>query len=297
MGFSVAEKALHILRYMPRVTAQNSLTSPIHPRKRIYPRGQYARGGRLHYQNKHYTQYQLFPPAGFVNDPKSSSLWFMKVPVTNYYKDVLHRRQYPHFSLYSIQLSIDLGNLDPNEPIDLTSICRCSNFRLNPSDNHYGVQLTDPGLDLFSSQINIEVQYASEQVIAAIERNGGVITTAYYDIGSVIALTDPKKFFAKGEPIPKRLLPPPDCIDYYINPKNRGYLADPEEIAKERFKLAQKYGYTLPDLSKDPKFKMLSLRKDPRQVFFGLEPGWVVNLKDKEILKPVDVAWKEFYSN
>ena len=56
-----------------------------------------------------------------------------------------------------------------------------------------------------------------------------------------------------GEPIPKRLLPPPDQIAYYTNPKNRGYLADPELIAKERFILSQKYGYELPDISKDEK--------------------------------------------
>jgi len=54
-----------------------------------------------------------------------------------------------------------------------------------------------------------------------------------------------------GEPIPKRLLPPPDCIGFYTDPKSRGYLADPALIAEERLKLAQKYGYELPDITKD----------------------------------------------
>lgn len=31
---------------------------------------------------------------------------------------------------------------------------------------------------------------------------------------------------------------------------------------------------------------MLTAVKDPRQVFFGLEPGWVVNLVDQTIIKP-----------
>lgn len=111
------------------------------------------------------------------------------------------------------------------------------------------------------------------------------------------------------------MLPPPNAIEYYLNPKNRGYLADPEQIAKERFILAQKYGYELPDIDKDPKAsvqlssilsryynfwfnlqkKMLTLQKDPRQVFFGLEPGWLVVLKDKEILRPIDPEWREYY--
>lgn len=70
---------------------------------------------------------------------------------------------------------------------------------LDPLFSEYGVQLTDEGIDCFKSQVNIEVQYASEQVIAAIERNGGVITTAYYDIRSVTALSNPLKFFQKGK--------------------------------------------------------------------------------------------------
>lgn len=50
--------------------------------------------------------------------------------------------------------------------------------------------------------------------------------------------------------------------------------------------LAQKYGYELPRIEDDPKYDMLTATKDPRQVFFGLEPGWVVNLIDQSIIKP-----------
>lgn len=58
--------------------------------------------------------------------------------------------------------------------------------------------------------------------------------------------------------------------------------------------LAQKYGYTLPKIEDDPSYDLLTEVKDPRQVFFGLEPGWVVNLVDKTIIKPV---WKEVSEN
>lgn len=37
------------------------------------------------------------------------------------------------------------------------------------------------GADIFAAKINIEIQRASEGAIAAIERNGGVITTSFYD--------------------------------------------------------------------------------------------------------------------
>ena len=151
------------------------------------------------------------------------------------------------------------------------------------------------GIDTFKAKVNIEVQWATEAVIAAIEKNGGTITTAYYDIDCLFPLINPIQFFSKGQPIPKRMLPPEDAIEYYTDPKFRGYLADPEKIAEERLVLAQKYGYTLPDLAKDPQKEMLLLRKDPRQIFFGLEPGWVVNLRDKCILKPKDPVLLKYY--
>jgi hypothetical protein len=55
------------------------------------------------------------------------------------------------------------------------------------------------GANNFKAKVNIEVQWASEPVIAAIERNGGVITTAYYDVHSLWAVINPQKFFKKGK--------------------------------------------------------------------------------------------------
>jgi large subunit ribosomal protein L15 len=66
-------------------------------------------------------------------------------------------------------------------------------------EKQFGFQLTDEGLDNFKGKVNIEVQHASEQVIAAIERNGGVITTAFYDPVSLLAMRDPMKFFISGK--------------------------------------------------------------------------------------------------
>lgn len=37
------------------------------------------------------------------------------------------------------------------------------------------------GADIFRAKVNLEVQVASEKVIATVERNGGVITTSYFD--------------------------------------------------------------------------------------------------------------------
>jgi large subunit ribosomal protein L15 len=134
---------------------------------------------------------------------------------------------------------------------------------------------------------------ASELAIAAIERAGGIVTTRYFDPISLSSLIDAKKFFERGEPIPRCDTPPLNAIEYYTNPKQRGYLADPDLIREERHRLAQKYGYQLPDPSAyAPLFRM---KKDPRQIFYGLEPGWLVNLKDQTISKPTDEKFRQFY--
>jgi len=153
------------------------------------------------------------------------------------------------------------------------------------------------GIDNFKAKLNIEVQWTTEAVIAAVEKNGGTITLSYYDRDSLLAAVDPVKFFKRGLPIPKRMIPPEDAIDYYSDPKFRGYLADPDLIAEERLVLAQKYGYVLPDIEKDPQRDMLLMRKDPKQVFFGLEPGWVVSLRDKCVFKPKEEELLQYYKH
>jgi len=110
-------------------------------------------------------------------------------------------------------------------------------------------------------------------------------------------LIRPVPFFLRGQPIPKRMLPPEDLVRYFTDASNRGYLADPSKVAEARLELAKKYGYTLPDITKDELFKMLSTRKDPRQIFFGLAPGWIVNMADKKILKPTDERLLKYYSS
>lgn len=223
-------------------------------------------------------------------------------------------------TLQQLQTLIDTNRIDSENPIDLTSFCNTGLFSIKPELRQFGIQITDEGADLFKAQLNLEVQHASELVIATIEKNGGTIITSYYDSHSLWAVTNPTKWFEKGVPLPRRMLPPQDAIDYYTNPKNRGYLADPEEISKERLVsyafileswffflnirlselieylfiniffmnyqvLAQKYGYKLPKIEDDPKYEMLTERKDPRQIFYGLNPGWVISLKDKAIIR------------
>lgn len=287
------EKAFDVLRYLPRVSIVNVCENPGAYHKKKMGRGQH--GGDTHgYGTKGSKARMRHFPLGYEGDRVP---FYRRVPKELYYKGHELRRQYPPLSLFSLQQMIDKGYIDPSQPIDLTTICNTKLYRISPNERHFGVHLTDEGIDLFKAKVNIEVQYAKESVIAAVERCGGVITTAYYDVASLFAAMDPEAFFKKSVPIPKRKLPPEDALEYYTDPRFRGYLADPEKMADDRLVLAQKYGYILPDLSSDPDIKMLSIRKDPRQIYHGLQPGWVVNMKDKEILRPKEEWLTNYYAS
>lgn len=220
------------------------------------------------------------------------SPWYLKVPADHYYETHRFRRSYPPLSLGELQLWLDSNRIDASRPIDLVTLLNTLQFEFELSRRHFGLQLTDKGMDLFTAKVHIEVQHAPEHVIAAIERNGGSVSTAYYDLASLNAMVNTTRFFESGRPIPRRQLPPEDCLEYYSDAKHRGYLAPASAVAKERALLAQKYGYDLPKVNADE-----VQSKDPRQVFYGLAPGTVVDLKGKRFLRPKDEKLKAYYES
>ncbi|KAG5451632.1 YmL15 [Clonorchis sinensis] len=279
---SSVDRALRLLRNYPRVCLFNVTDLP-RSRPPLYRGLNRKKKGLSH---RGMSQFQAWPPLGQVGQKMP---FYLSVPKEPYNTDVASRRSLARISLLELQRMIDLDRIDPREPIDLTTICNTNLYKLDVEhERHYGFQLTDEGCDIFVTPVNIEVQYASEPVIAAVERAGGVITTRFYDLFSVWAKCDPASFFRRGIPIPRAKLPPPDAVPYYANAENRGYLADPEELAAARLWLAQKYGYSLTDCASQSEDMrtLMSLRKDPRQIFLGLNPGDLVSLANEVVLKP-----------
>ncbi|XP_068381854.1 large ribosomal subunit protein uL15m [Eschrichtius robustus] len=286
-------QALDLLRALPRVSLANMRPNPGSRKPERRPRGQ-RRGRKCGRGHKGERQRGTRPRLGFEG---GQTPFYLRIPKYGFNEGHSFRRQYQPLSLNRLQYLIDLGRVDPTQPIDLTQLVNGRGVTTQPSKRDYGVQLVEEGADTFKAKVNIEVQLASELAIAAIEKNGGVITTAFYDPRSLEILCKPIPFFLRGQPIPKRMLPPEALVTYYTDARNRGYLADPAEFPEARLALAKKYGYILPDITKDELFKMLSARKDPRQIFFGLAPGWVVNMADKKILKPTDENLLKYYSS
>lgn len=202
------EKALSMLKSLPRVSLSNMIRVQSLPKK--YGRSRGDHGGKTHgYGNKGAHPHLSSPRIGFEGNRVP---FYIRVPQEPYYKGEHVRRQYPPISLQQLQVMVDTGRIDIKQPIDMTTLCNTKIHHVFPKEKHFGFQLTDEGLDSFDAKINIEVQHASELVISAIERCGGVITTAFYDIDSLLAVTNPLKFFGKGIPIPRRRLPPQDAI-------------------------------------------------------------------------------------
>lgn len=287
-------KALDVLQNLPRITLANLRPdSDARQPKTRRGRGQHGgnRSGRGH---KGERQQNNRPRLGFEG---GQTPFYLAIPKYGFNEGHSRRPQYQPLSLKRLQYLIDLGRVDPNQPIDLTQLVNARGVTIQPLKRDYGVQLIDEGADIFAAKINIEVQRASEGAVAAIERNGGVITTCFYDPISLGIVIKPVPFFLRGQPIPKRMLPGENMVPYYTDAGNRGYLSDPEKIQQARLALAQKYGYILPDISKDELYRMLSMRKDVRQIFFGLAPGWVVSMSEKKILKPTDEKLLKYYSS
>ncbi|KAF7997608.1 hypothetical protein HCN44_006179 [Aphidius gifuensis] len=285
--------ALMMLKSLPRVCLANLRPNPGDMKRSKRGRGQH--GGDKHGAgNKGSGQRQNYMRLGYETGNVPFMVRFGYEP---YYKGHHVRRQYPPLSLQQLQMMVDTNRLDTTKPIDLCALFNTGLFKIDTTLMHSGVHLTDEGSNIFQAKVHIEVQWASEAVIAAIEKNGGTITTAYYDVPSLRALQDAEKYFQTGKPIPRRMLPPTDCLEYYSSPATRGYLADPDKISYERLVLAQKYGYTLPKIEDDPNYDIVTEKKDPRQIFYGLEPGWVISMKDKSILKPTADYLKEYYAN
>lgn len=53
------------------------------------------------------------------------------------------QKKYKPISLLQIQRLIDLGRLNPDEPIDLSSVCNTKITMVDPAAKEFGIQLTD----------------------------------------------------------------------------------------------------------------------------------------------------------
>lgn len=187
-----------------------------------------------------------------------------KMPMYKFNLDPRSNKIYEPITLWDIQRLVDLGRLDKTKIIDITAIVNArmmapSEFLWSP--DIMGLRLVADGSNEFKTKLNIEFQMADVDAIAAVERNGGRFTAAFFDRASIEAAVNPVDYFLSGEPIRKRQLPPSHLLSYYIAPEARGYLADSDLVRVHRNSLAKEYGYESVDISN---CDVMNQTKDPR---------------------------------
>ncbi|KAL3187904.1 hypothetical protein MRX96_000520 [Rhipicephalus microplus] len=133
---STTEKALKILRYLPRVNIGNLRDTPgsNYVTKSMLPAGPRLRAMWKKDGAKHHMRWARLGYEG------GQTPFYLKIPMENYNEKHFLRRQLISWT---------------------------------PRDRHFGVHLTAEGMDDFKAKINIEVQHAREPVIAAIEAEWG----------------------------------------------------------------------------------------------------------------------------
>ncbi|KJH48258.1 hypothetical protein DICVIV_05620 [Dictyocaulus viviparus] len=275
---SAAERALSIVEKSSRVRIQD-LRDNIGART----------SGRQAGHTRGALQHAAKPPLGWIWG-NFFQPWQRLFPGEKYFNaDINTRREYIPLSLVELSRLIDLGWVNPKFPIDITTLFATRKFQVEALPMQYGFDLTPEGADDFTHKIDIEVQYASESSISAVEKAGGRIRVAYYDSTAFQAAMDPLKWFKAGNPVPARKAPPPSLLEYYTNASNRGYLAESHELVEARKRLALVMGYDLPNE------EICLGQKEPNQVFHGIPPGAVVSLTDKKVFLPTHPVVKDYY--
>ncbi|CAJ0963014.1 unnamed protein product, partial [Mesorhabditis belari] len=281
---SSAERALRIVENSSRVRLQDL-------RDNIGARTLGKQQSNVHNQHGHtigQLQHAAKPPLGWIWGDFFRP-WQRMFPGTKLFNaDINIRREYTPLSLIELARLIDLGWVDQKKPIDIVALCATRKFKIEPHLRQCGFDLTPEGADAWKYPVDIEVQWASQRTIAAVESAGGRIRTAYYDPESLRAAIDAKTWFQSGRPVPRRLAPPPSLVSYYSDPVNRGYLADVAEIEHARQRLSMTMGTTLPETTFDAV-------KHPKQVFNGLPPGAIVSLKDRKVFMPTHPDVRDYY--
>ncbi|KAI6660381.1 39S ribosomal protein L15, mitochondrial-like [Oopsacas minuta] len=126
-------------------------------------------------------------------------------------------------NLNKIQRWIDMGRIDPTQPITLP-ILRGTKLVTRIVD---GVKLLADGSDWFEAKIDIEVTRASKAAISKIEEVGGSVVCKFYGRQALRYLMKPHKFYDRL--IPRNPVPRGHLLAYYMNKDKRGYLAVTEE--------------------------------------------------------------------
>ncbi|ANB12310.1 mitochondrial 54S ribosomal protein YmL10/YmL18 [Sugiyamaella lignohabitans] len=152
--------------------------------------------------------------------------WFEggQTPITRLFPKVGFRSQVPkpeYINLDVLQRLIDLGRLNPAEPITMKELYRSRYF----GNIKHGIKILGGDAHRFTAKINISSTSATPSAIARIEALGGTFQAEYYTPFGMKVLTRPEAILRKYGRIPLRARPiDRKSIEFYRDPERRGYL-------------------------------------------------------------------------
>ncbi|KAJ1076301.1 hypothetical protein K5549_020903, partial [Capra hircus] len=131
--------ALDLLRALPRVSLANLRPNPGSRKPERRRRGQ-RRGRKCGRGHKGERQRGTRPRLGFEG---GQTPFYLRIPKYGFNEGHSFRRQYQPLSLNRLQYLIDLGRVDPTQPIDLTQLVNGRGVTIQPSKRDCGVQLVE----------------------------------------------------------------------------------------------------------------------------------------------------------
>ncbi|XP_076691694.1 large ribosomal subunit protein uL15m isoform X2 [Callospermophilus lateralis] len=132
-------RSLDLLRALPRVSLANLKPNPGSRKPARRPRGR-RRGRKCGRGHKGERQRGTRPRLGFEG---GQTPFYIRIPKYGFNEGHSFRRQYQPLSLKRLQYLIDLGRVDPAQPIDLTQLVNGRGVTIQPLKRDYGVQLVE----------------------------------------------------------------------------------------------------------------------------------------------------------
>ncbi|NP_001385938.1 39S ribosomal protein L15, mitochondrial isoform 5 [Rattus norvegicus] len=131
--------SLDLLRSLPRVSLAN-LKPSLNSRKRERRPRDRRRGRKCGRGHKGERQRGTRPRLGFEG---GQTPFYIRIPKYGFNEGHSFRHQYQPLSLRRLQYLIDLGRVDPTQPIDLTQLVNGRGVTIQPLKRDYGVQLVE----------------------------------------------------------------------------------------------------------------------------------------------------------
>lgn len=196
--------------------------------------------------------------------------FYKRLPKIGKMKNAKFRLELIPLNVGKVQDFVTMGRLVPARSDGVITIRDFVNAGMFPASSvKSGVKLLGDGKERLTSQLLIEVPWASASAIDAIESKGGFVTTVHYNRLAMRALLKPQKFPMKPEAmleaekreeasgdddgveeeeqgeerdgdihdmhlLPRRARPPPKYMPYYTNYEKRGYLNPRVQLERKK---------------------------------------------------------------